>query len=107
MYRGSSGADPDAGRFAAHCLHGVETLTAPDTAYEEEEMDYPTIEQVQAANQEQLCWWYRFLPSPSVQLHQVEVMNLIVDRHREGGGFTPEISKRIGWGPIAGSTRER
>jgi len=81
-------------------------------------MNYPTIEQVEAAGHEQLCRWQRFLPSPGSAAiaastrrssplevarvdkaigQEVEVMNRIVERVKALGGFTPEISKRIGW----------
>ncbi len=69
-------------------------------------MKYPTMEEVEAADQTQLCRWYRFLPSPgpvvvgqenAASNREVEILNRIIDRHKEGGGFTPEISKAIGW----------
>ena len=59
-------------------------------------MLYPTIKEVEEADHIQICRWYRFLASPS-DLEQVEVMNLIVSKWREGGGFTSEISKMTGW----------
>ena len=81
-------------------------------------MDYPTLEQVNAADREQICRWYRFLPSPgsaaipksnraprtaydafNVALErEAAIMNRIADKLKEFGGFTPDISKRIGWG---------
>ena len=70
---------------------------------------YPTIEQVEAADQLQLCKWYRFLHSPGskavnesteafrkVMDYEKPIMDRIVDRVKEGDGFTPEISKKIG-----------
>lgn len=72
-------------------------------------MMYPTIEQVNAADHTQICTWYRFLPSPGIsaignrsmfeQKMQEEgvIMDRIAERLKEFGGFTPEISKRIGW----------
>jgi len=59
-------------------------------------VNYPTLEAVEQAKQMTLCAWYRFLPSPATD-SQVQVMNLIVKRHKEAGGFTPEISKSLGW----------
>ena len=61
-------------------------------------MEYPTIEEVEKANRERLCRWYRFLPSLYSE-EKVSIMDRIVKRWREMGGFTPEISKRIGWDP--------
>jgi hypothetical protein len=68
------------------------------------------MEEVEKADQEQLCRWYRFLPSPgrraldSIREDFEEICNKetlilsrIIDRWREGGGFTPELSKKIGW----------
>ena len=74
-------------------------------------MEYPTLDEVNAADQEQLCRWYRFLPSPGAHLRhkmpekefnqalddQLVIINRICDRVKEGGGFTPELSKKIGW----------
>ncbi len=72
-------------------------------------MNYPTMEQVKAADREQICRWYRFLPSPGMSAlrtpafdtvlnEEATVMNAIVARWKEFGGFTPEISKKIGLG---------
>ena len=71
-------------------------------------MSYPTLTEVETASHEQLCRWWRFLPSPGMSAvgadnfrtaldREVPVMNRIVERVRELGGFTPAISKRIGW----------
>lgn len=70
---------------------------------------YPTIEQVNSANHEQLCQWHRFLSSPGswaidsgreefdeAMAKEVPVMSRIAERYKEMGGMTPEISKRIG-----------
>jgi len=57
----------------------------------------PTMEGVEKADREQLCRWWRFLSSPETD-EEVKVMNRIAERFKEVGGFTPEISKRIGWG---------
>ena len=58
---------------------------------------YPTMEQVEKADRLSLCRWYRFLPSAETEEH-VKVQKRIYDRTWELGGFTPEISKTIGWG---------
>ena len=60
-------------------------------------MTYPTFEQVEKADQYTLCMWHRFLPSPTTD-EQVKLNQRMWDRWSEGGGFTPEISKSIGWG---------
>ena len=71
-------------------------------------MKYPTMEEVEAADRTQLCRWHRFLPSPGIwaidrgDFHEVmereaTISDRIEDRFREAGGFTPEISKQIGW----------
>lgn len=69
---------------------------------------YPSVKQVNAATHLQLCSWYRFLPSPGsraigtahfadVLAAEKTVMDRIVERVKELGGFTPEISKQLGW----------
>jgi len=55
----------------------------------------PTMEEVEKADREQLCRWWRFLRSPLTD-SEFEIMNRIAERFDEVGGFTPEISKRIG-----------
>jgi hypothetical protein len=57
---------------------------------------YPTIEQVIAADHYQFCEWYRFLPSP-VNSDESAIMLLIHEGFYRFGGFTPEMSKQIGW----------
>lgn len=69
---------------------------------------YPTLEQVEKASHLELCRWYRFLPSPGefaigkdnfreVMEQEAKVMGRVVDRVKDFGGFTPEISKTLGW----------
>lgn len=73
-------------------------------------MPYPTLEEVNVASHEQICYWWRFLESPgmsaidsprevydAVARKECEVMNRMGERLRKFGGFTPEISKKIGW----------
>lgn len=65
-------------------------------------MKYPTVEEVQKATHMELCRWYRFLPSPGMSApkyseQEAKVMLLIADRLEGFGGFTPEISKALGW----------
>lgn len=61
-------------------------------------MKYPSMLEVESADRELICRWYRFLASPRDD-DQKAIMNRIVDRFRSLGGFSPEISKRIGWRP--------
>ena len=69
---------------------------------------YPSIEEVEAADQKQLANWYRFLSSPgsravgepdfeSVLQREKIVMDRICERFAEMGGMNPAISKTIGW----------
>lgn len=73
-------------------------------------MTYPTLEAVEQADHLQLCRWQRFLPGPgssavnrdavafdAVLRKEVPVMDRIVERVKELGGFTSTISKIIGW----------
>lgn len=58
---------------------------------------YPSKSEVESADREQLARWWRFLRSPQNPA-EVEIMNRIAERFKGLGGFTPEISKAIGWG---------
>lgn len=58
-------------------------------------MNYPTMEQVEAADHEQLARWQRFLSSPMDK--QVEILRRLLARMQEFGGMTTAISKKIGW----------
>jgi len=62
-------------------------------------MTMPTIEEIEAADREQICRWWRFLPTPTCPNDEESFkrLNRIVERFKEVGGFTPEISKHIGW----------
>ena len=71
-------------------------------------MTYPTILEVETADRIQLCRWWRFLQSPGTEAigrknfqvvldRQVEIMDRIAERMKDVGGFTPEISKKLGW----------
>ena len=53
-----------------------------------------TLAEVESADHEQLCRWWRFLPSMRVG---DPVSDRLVQRLKDLGGMTPEISKRIGW----------
>lgn len=74
----------------------------------EKSMRYPTLNEVELASRVQLCKWHRFLPAPGESAvgnkdfkgtldREIEVMNRIEERFDEAGGFTPAISKQIGW----------
>ena len=59
-------------------------------------MEFPTLEQVEAATIYQLCKWSRFLPSGENE-EQYKIQERIYERRKQLGGFTSEISKSIGW----------
>ena len=59
-------------------------------------MRYPTMEQVNEATHTDVCRWHRFLPSPADE-HQRWILNSIEVKLGNFGGFTPEISKEVGW----------
>lgn len=75
---------------------------------------YPTIDQINAADRYQICSWWRFLPSPGSRVlarkkytqeefdtalnAEAKIMDRLSERFKEVGGFTPEISKSLGWG---------
>ena len=70
---------------------------------------YPALHEVEAADTVQLARWLRFLPSPGESAagtpafdtafrQESEVMVVIVRRFSQAGGWTPDLSKAIGWG---------
>lgn len=71
-------------------------------------MNYPTLDEVEKANHEQICRWHRFLPSPGqnfIEKPEFEaklqeeclIQTRIGEKLKAFGGFTPAISKLIGW----------
>ena len=61
--------------------------------------DFPTLEQVEKADVEQLAKWYRFLPSGDTP-EQQKIMDRLAQRFKKLGGMTPELSSRIGYGGV-------
>jgi len=59
-------------------------------------MTYPTPREVDNADRHQICRWYRFLPQPKND-GEIKIMDRICERFAKFGGFTPEISKALGW----------
>lgn len=57
---------------------------------------YPSSDEVENADQYILCKWHRFLRNPEGG-DEIVLNNRIFDRWGEAGGFTPQISKSIGW----------
>jgi hypothetical protein len=60
------------------------------------QLEFPTVDQVEKASRDELARWYRFL-LPNGKEQQV-ILDKIADRFKKLGGMTPEISKRIGHG---------
>ena len=58
-------------------------------------MTFPTMQEVESASRKQLARWYRFLPA-GVTESQKPIMDRLVERFDEAGGFTPALSKAIG-----------
>jgi hypothetical protein len=56
---------------------------------------FPSIEEVDKADKEQLARWYRFLPSGETAAEQ-KIMKRIAERFEKVGGMNPELSKKIG-----------
>jgi hypothetical protein len=56
--------------------------------------DFPTLDQVEKANKEQLAKWYRFLLGTTPE--QRETLRTVAKRLNQLGGMTPELSKKIG-----------
>lgn len=57
---------------------------------------FPTLQQVENADPYQLGRWHRFLPSAETDADRA-IQTRIGQRFNKLGGFTPEISKAIGW----------
>lgn len=71
-------------------------------------MNYPTREQVEVASLFDLCRWWRFQGGPGLgrighddfqetMERESILMVRIGERIKELGGWTPDISKRLGW----------
>jgi hypothetical protein len=58
--------------------------------------NYPTVDEILKADREQLGRWCRFLPSPTNE-DEVKIINVIHSLFLHEGGWTPELSKKIGW----------
>lgn len=61
--------------------------------------DFPTMQEVEKANVEQLARWYRFLPSGD-STEEAKIMDRIAERFKEKGGMTSALSKKIGHGGV-------
>ena len=57
---------------------------------------FPNRVQIDNADREQICRWYRFLPSGETA-EDTCIINQIAAKFKKLGGFTPELSKKIGW----------
>jgi hypothetical protein len=62
---------------------------------------FPTMEQVERADREQIARWYRFLPTREIAYSQ-DIMDRIADRFMNMGGMTPGLSRKIGFTPLPG-----
>ncbi|AFU88069.1 hypothetical protein CcrColossus_gp199 [Caulobacter phage CcrColossus] len=73
-------------------------------------MTYPELTAVETASHFQLAKWARHLPSPGMSavardehdfevalVREAAIMDRIMVRFREAGGWTPELSKAVGW----------
>ncbi len=58
------------------------------------QQDFPTLEQVNKADKEQLAKWYRFLLGTTDE--QRKTLRRVAQRLQELGGMSPELSKKIG-----------
>ena len=63
--------------------------------------DFPTMEQVENADREQIATWYCFLSKSEIP-YQQNILDRIVDRFENMGGMTPGLSKKIGFTPTPG-----
>src|SRR5215472_5499259 len=56
---------------------------------------FPTMQQVERADRQQIARWHCFLSTSDQKLDQ-EIMDRIADRFMNMGGLTPGLSKKIG-----------
>ena len=56
---------------------------------------FPTLQEVEKADREQLARWYRFLLSGETAADQ-KIMKRIAARFEKLGGMTAELNKKIG-----------
>lgn len=56
---------------------------------------FPTIQEVEKADKEELAQWDRFLPSGETLADQ-KVMKRIAERFEKLGGMTAKLHKKIG-----------
>jgi hypothetical protein len=56
---------------------------------------FPTPQEIEIADKEQLARWYRFLPSGETAADQ-KVVKRIAERFENSGGMTAELRKKIG-----------
>jgi hypothetical protein len=59
--------------------------------------DFPTMEQVEKADREQLARWYRYLATDADNKEHQKIMRRLTERFEKLGGMTPDLSKRIGF----------
>ena len=58
--------------------------------------DFPTLQDVEKANREQLAQWYSHMPAGDTP-EQKKVMERINQRFKKLGGMTPELEKKVGF----------
>ena len=58
------------------------------------QQDFPTLEQVNKADKEQLAKWYRFLLGTTAE--ERKTLRRVAQRLKELGGMSPELSQKIG-----------
>lgn len=71
-------------------------------------MAYPTMKEVEQASRVELGNWSRFLASPgaiaieridfeAVMQREKAILDRILERFQELGGWNVQVSKRVGW----------
>ena len=63
---------------------------------------FPTMEQVEKANREEIATWHCVLAAPQEEPQQ-RIADRIADRFFNMGGMTPGLQKRIGVHAVIGS----
>jgi hypothetical protein len=71
-------------------------------------LPFPTMDEVDGANRQQLGRWFRFLPSPGMDwtndkdykeklAKELNILQRILNRFDDLGGWDARLSKQIGW----------
>lgn len=85
-------------------MRGAVPQWAPDLWESPMPAPFPTMEQVERANREQIARWHCFLAMPNSPSEQ-DIADRIADRFLNLGGLTPGLREKIGFPESSGNSR--